>query len=144
VKFEEIRELIQLLNKSDIAELELELGDFRLALRKGASPGVTTPPIQAPTAGPKTLPATVPPTNLIEIKSPMVGTFYRATSPEASPFVEIGDRVRLGQTVCIIEAMKLMNNIDAETQGRVAEILVENAQPVEFGQVIMRLELDTP
>jgi acetyl-CoA carboxylase biotin carboxyl carrier protein len=74
------------------------------------------------------------------ITSPMVGTFYRSPAPDADPFVEVGDVVEVGQTVCIIEAMKLMNEIEAETKGRVVKILVENAQPVEFGQRLFLLE----
>lgn len=74
-----------------------------------------------------------------EVKSPMVGTFYRASGPEEAPFVEVGDRIRTGQTVCIIEAMKLMNEIEAEVFGQVMEILVENGEPVEYGQPLMRV-----
>src|SRR5262249_60325319 len=81
-----------------------------------------------------------PASNLKPITSPMVGTFYRAPAPDADPFVEVGDVVSVGQTVCIIEAMKLMNEIEAETKGRVAQILVENAQPVEFGQKLFLIE----
>lgn len=76
---------------------------------------------------------------LLEIPSPMVGTFYRAPAPGEAAFAEVGDRIRLGQTVCIIEAMKLMNEIEAEAEGEIVEICVENAEPVEFGQVLMRL-----
>ncbi|MEO0948485.1 MAG: acetyl-CoA carboxylase biotin carboxyl carrier protein [Cyanobacteria bacterium J06641_5] len=75
----------------------------------------------------------------LEVPSPMVGTFYRAPAPGEAPFAEVGDRIRLGQTVCIIEAMKLMNEIEAEAEGEIVEICVENAEPVEFGQVLMRL-----
>ena len=74
------------------------------------------------------------------IASPMVGTFYRAPAPDADPYVEVGDRVEVGQTVCIVEAMKLMNEIEAETRGRVVKILVENAQPVEFGQKLFLVQ----
>jgi acetyl-CoA carboxylase biotin carboxyl carrier protein len=74
-----------------------------------------------------------------EVKSPMVGTFYRSPSPDEAPFVEVGDRIRNGQTVCIIEAMKLMNEIEAEISGQVMEILVKNGEPVEYGQPLMRI-----
>ena len=74
------------------------------------------------------------------LKSPMVGTFYRAPAPDADPFIEVGDVVEVGQTVCIIEAMKLMNEIEAEVKGRVVQVLVENAQPVEFGQKLILVE----
>lgn len=79
---------------------------------------------------------------LIEINSPMVGTFYRAAAPDEPPFVEVGDRIRKGQTVCIIEAMKLMNELEAETGGEVVEILVQNGEPIEYGQLLLRLNPD--
>jgi acetyl-CoA carboxylase biotin carboxyl carrier protein len=144
VKFDlsEIRELIAILNKTDVTELELESEGFRLAIRKGGTTVTTVSTVPA-TNVVKTTP-TQPGSNLIDIKAPMVGTFYRAASPEASPFVDINDPVRVGQSICIIEAMKLMNNIEAEVAGRVVDILVENGQPVEFGQVIMRLDPDLP
>ncbi len=85
-------------------------------------------------------PATGP--KWVEVTSPMVGTFYRASAPGESPFVEVGDRVRQGQTVCIIEAMKLMNEIEAEVSGQVMEILLENGQPLEYGQPVMRINPD--
>ncbi|OGF22826.1 MAG: acetyl-CoA carboxylase, biotin carboxyl carrier protein, partial [Candidatus Eisenbacteria bacterium RBG_19FT_COMBO_70_11] len=78
----------------------------------------------------------------VAITSPMVGTFYRAPAPDADPYVEVGDMVEVGQTVCIVEAMKLMNEIESETRGRVARILVENQQPVEFGQKLFLVEPD--
>ncbi|MFN3362307.1 MAG: acetyl-CoA carboxylase biotin carboxyl carrier protein, partial [Pseudanabaenaceae cyanobacterium] len=78
---------------------------------------------------------------LVDVVSPMVGTFYRSPAPGEPPFVEVGEMVKKGQTLCIIEAMKLMNEIEAEVAGRIAEILVENAQPIEFGQVLMRIEV---
>jgi acetyl-CoA carboxylase biotin carboxyl carrier protein len=92
---------------------------------------VPAPPVQVP-----------PPKNdrrLMEITSPMVGTFYRAPAPDEAPFVDVGDRIRVGQTVCIIEAMKLMNELEAEISGEVVEILVQNGEPVEFGQVLMKV-----
>jgi acetyl-CoA carboxylase biotin carboxyl carrier protein len=90
-------------------------------------------------------PPVPPPTNdrrLVDIISPMVGTFYRSPSPDDSPFVEVGDRVRKGQTVCIIEAMKLMNELEAEVGGEIVEILVQNGEPVEYGQPLMRVTPD--
>lgn len=133
----EIRELLQLLSKSDVTELEIESEGFRLAIRKGGRAVIAAPEIVEVATPSLSKP---PITHLVEVKAPMVGTFYRAASPEAESFVEIGDRVRIGQTLCIIEAMKLMNNIDSEATGRVVEILVDNAQSVEFGQVLIRLE----
>jgi len=137
----EIRELLQLLSKTDVTELEIESEGFRLAIRKGTTTAtVAQTPVPMAVATPPTAPAKPLATHLIDVKAPMVGTFYRAASPEADPFVEVGDKVRLSQTLCIIEAMKLMNNIDSEAVGRVVEILVENAQPVEFGQVLLRID----
>jgi acetyl-CoA carboxylase biotin carboxyl carrier protein len=83
---------------------------------------------------------TAAPSTLIDVASPMVGTFYRAPAPDAPPYVEVGSRVAKGDTLCIIEAMKLMNELESEVAGRVAEICVENAQPVEYGQVLFRVE----
>ena len=113
---------------------------------------VTTPPAVIPPAPPPVLevairdtaaaPTAAPPTvdpKWEEIKSPMVGTFYRAPGPDEAPFVDIGDRIRTGQTVCIIEAMKLMNEIEAEVSGQIVEILVGNGEPVEYGQPLMRI-----
>lgn len=100
----------------------------------------------APESGTAT--STPPPTlpqadqKWISINSPMVGTFYRSPAPDEPPFVDVGDRIRLGQTVCIIEAMKLMNEIEAEVSGQVMEILVQNGQPVEYGQILMRINPD--
>jgi acetyl-CoA carboxylase biotin carboxyl carrier protein len=84
-----------------------------------------------------------PTTNLVEITSPMVGTFYRAPAPEAPPYVEVGSRVVKGQTLCILEAMKLMNELESEVQGVVTEVCVENSEPVEYGQVLFRIEPTT-
>ena len=161
LNFSELRELVTTLSQTDISELTLKGADFELTLRKQgaiasantpvitvapqeqavATPMVTVPIAEtAPTAA--GTPPTPPPSadsNLLEITSPMVGTFYRAPAPEEPSFVEIGDRIQSGQTVCIIEAMKLMNELEAEVSGEIVEILVENAQPVEFGQTLMRV-----
>jgi len=95
----------------------------------------------APVAGPGSpAPAAAPPSHLVEIKSPMVGTFYSAPEPGAEPYVKAGSRVATGQVVCIIEAMKIMNEIESEVAGVVREVLVENAQPVEFGQLLFRVD----
>ncbi|NJK73983.1 MAG: acetyl-CoA carboxylase biotin carboxyl carrier protein, partial [Microcoleus sp. SU_5_6] len=99
-----------------------------------------------PAAAPASAPASVPAPNdakLVPIISPMVGTFYRAPGPDEPPFVEVGDRIKVNQTVCIIEAMKLMNDIEAdEVSGQIVEILVQNGEPVEYGQVLMRINPD--
>jgi acetyl-CoA carboxylase biotin carboxyl carrier protein len=153
---EQLRELITILNQTDITELTLESGDLRLSIRKSdTKPMVVAAALPPPIGAYETatyepvavVPATtmivdsVPAKKLADVVSPMVGTFYRSPAPDESPFVEGGDSVKKGQTVCIIEAMKLMNEIETEVSGRIAEILVENAQPVEYGQVLMRVEL---
>ena len=155
LNFRELCELVSTLNQTDISELTLKSADFELTLRKpGAMPLVSSPetvsmvqPASVPVA--EAPPAIAPPPppapphpvdpDLQEITSPMVGTFYRAPAPDEPTFVEIGDRIQSGQTVCIIEAMKLMNELEAEVSGEIVEILVDNAQPVEFGQPLMRV-----
>ena len=157
--FDELRELLLVLNQTDIAEVTLKQGDYELTVRKAvamaaagtaiapvtvaAAPTVAAAtPILAPSIEPMMPPSSPPPLNdpkLLEIKSPMVGTFYRAPAPGEAPFVQPGDRVSTGQTVCIIEAMKLMNELESEVSGEVVEILAENGQPVEFDQVLMRV-----
>jgi acetyl-CoA carboxylase biotin carboxyl carrier protein len=157
---DEIRELLVALNQTDIAELTIKSGDFELMVRRGLTTvlshtslpnGEPTAPLvvptSLPTASPVALPSeAIPPPasakserRLAEITSPMVGTFYRSPSPDDAPFVDTGDRIQAGQTVCIIEAKKLMNEIEAEISGEIVEILVQNAQPVEYGQVLMRV-----
>ncbi len=155
---DEIRELLAALNQTDVAELTLKSGDFELTVRRGAGVGAALSPLAvAPVTTPGPLPVTptaiaspamesvAPPTSakadrrLVEITSPMVGTFYRSPAPDEPPFIEVGDRIQSGQTVCIIEAMKLMNELESEVAGEVVEILVQNAQPVEYGQVLMRI-----
>jgi len=158
LNFDELRELITTLGQTDIAELTLKSDTFELTVRKGetgtlqsvsqvaVSPPVVQTPVpppteQAPVVSPASEPSPPPlEQKLEEIKSPMVGTFYRAPAPDEPPFTEVGARIRVGDTVCIIEAMKLMNELEAEVSGEVVEILVENAQPVEFGQVLMRVK----
>lgn len=146
----QLRELLAILNQTDIAELSLKSDDFELTIRKGdrsSTQAVITSENSAAmvsaveTAAPQPEPAPAPvDKNWIEIISPMVGTFYRAPAPDEPPFVEMGDTIRRGQTVCIIEAMKLMNELEAEVNGVVKEILVENGQPIEYGQPLMRVE----
>lgn len=157
----DLRELVAALSQSDIAELTLKSANFELVLRKqgavAAGAGVmvgggSTDPslpvaeisaamadVPQPTAPAPAAPSAPPgkASDLVAVSSPMVGTFYRSPAPDESPFVNVGDRITSGQTVCIIEAMKLMNELEAEVSGEVVEILVENAQPVEFGQTLM-------
>jgi acetyl-CoA carboxylase biotin carboxyl carrier protein len=148
----QVRELLAILNQTNIEELCLKSDNFELTIRKGAVAGLAAAPAEmaatAATIGPMGIgsePAAVMPTiqsdkNWIDITSPMVGTFYRAPAPDEPSFVEIGSVVRPGQTVCIIEAMKLMNELEAEVGGEIMEILVENGKPVEFGQPLMRVK----
>ncbi|WP_414368839.1 acetyl-CoA carboxylase biotin carboxyl carrier protein [Synechococcus sp. H55.9] len=147
VNWQEIRLLLAALQESDVAELTLEYKDFRLTLRKGSAeaPPPAAPPLAPSPASPAEAPppesAPKPaPSHWVEVTAPMVGTFYSAPAPGETDFVQVGQRVNKGQTLCIIEAMKLMNEIEAETAGVVREILVSNGQPVEFGQVLMRLD----
>ncbi|WP_448533199.1 acetyl-CoA carboxylase biotin carboxyl carrier protein [Parathermosynechococcus lividus] len=143
----QVRELLLMFDQTSVTELNLKSGELELQLRKGEhlsspSPPVVTaaspaaPPVLAPDSEP-----TPPPANrkTVDIAAPMVGTFYRAPAPDEPPFVEVGDRVTKGQVVCIIEAMKLMNEIEAEVNGQVVEILVQNAAPIEYGQPLMRI-----
>jgi acetyl-CoA carboxylase biotin carboxyl carrier protein len=142
-----LKTLIELVETSGIAELEIQEGEERVritrALAQGAqapAPSVastTTIPLAVP--APLTAPPPAEPTGHI-VKSPMVGTFYRSAQPGAKAFVEIGDMVQVGDTLCIIEAMKLMNEIEADKAGIVKQVLVENGQPVEFGQPLIVIE----
>ncbi len=146
--WEQLRELILALNQTDIAEFSLEAGDWKLNIRKREQQVQEIAPKPAPSQGTPSpaepAPEPTPPhRKIVDIVSEMVGTFYRAPSPDDPPFVEVGDLVKRGDPVCIIEAMKLMNQIESEVSGKIVEILVENAQPVEFGQVLMRVEVSS-
>ncbi len=148
---EEIRELIRLLDDSTLTELELEFEDGKVRLAKRAEivsytvPQVAMPVAQAapaPSAAPpagSAAPAPVDDPTLHVITSPMVGTFYRAPAPDAPPFVDVGSQVGPKTVVCIIEAMKLMNEIEAEVSGEIVEILAENGQLVEYGQPLFKV-----
>ncbi|MDX1624383.1 MAG: acetyl-CoA carboxylase biotin carboxyl carrier protein [Gemmatimonadota bacterium] len=155
---EELRELIRLVEESEIDELEIKRWGRTVRIVKNAV-GAARPAPAAGTATPAPTPAREPAeaeeapgaeapaeetageeTELHVVESPMVGTFYRAPSPEAPPFVEVGDSVRPGQTLCILEAMKLMNELQSEVSGTVREVLVDNAEPVEYGQALFRIE----
>ncbi len=155
----EIKDLLNFVRKADFDEFELELEGFRLRVVKNKSaPGTAqvamtaSPPVpvaapavavapapvaEAPPAAPKP-----PEEKLHEIGSPMVGTFYRATGPGAKPLCNVGDHVSAGQTLCIIEAMKLMNEIESDISGTVVEIVPDNAQPVEYGEPLFRIRAD--
>ena len=142
----ELKRLIDLVQSTGIGELEVTSGGktIRIAAAAGTVP-MTTLAAPAPTATPAAAaPATAAAdtgSEPVAIISPMVGTFYRAPAPDADPYIEVGDTVTVGQTVCIVEAMKLMNEIESEVKGRVVKILVENAQPVEYGQALFRVNV---
>ena len=142
----EIKDMINLMNENSLTELEIEKEGVRIKLRKGSG-GIERaveliPTPQAASQGDKPA-ATAEKTetkSTLDVKSPMVGTFYRAASPESPAYVNMGDIISPGQVICIIEAMKLMNEIKAEVKGKVVDIQVDNAEPVEFGQVLFVIE----
>jgi acetyl-CoA carboxylase biotin carboxyl carrier protein len=147
MNLKEIREILELLKGSDVSEFELGRGDTVLKLRRGpANVPVLLPPVPPAPAAPA-LPASVPPAaasvptkpTYKEVVSPIVGTFYRSPAPDAAPFVEVGTRVVKGQVLCIVEAMKIMNQIESDTTGTIAAIIVENAQPVAYGQALFHI-----
>ncbi len=150
MNLKEIKEIISLMNEHNLSEIEVDKGDQKIKLKKaiGQSAGVV---IEQPAfSGPirqvqKQEAPTMPepeaaPSNLIEIKAPIVGTFYSAPSPEAAPFATVGQEIEVGHVVCIIEAMKLMNEIKSEVKGKIVDVLVENADPIEFGQILFLVE----
>ncbi len=153
----DVRRLAELLQEfPEVGSIEVKglFGTGIVITRTGSAPAVATLPASLPLPAPAASPAPAaasnptappaaapaPPSKLLEIKSPMVGTFYRAPEPGAEPYVKVGSRVAAGQTVCIIEAMKIMNEIEAEVSGVVREVCVEDGQPVEFGTVLFRVD----
>jgi len=141
----EIRELIDLALAKGLAELEVTWGETRIRIRRETAPSAAPtqwqPGAAVPAAAAIPAEATAPgAAQLVTIEAPMVGTFYRAPAPEAPPYVKEGDLIKAGQVLCIIEAMKLMNEIESKVGGRVVKILVENAQPVEYGQPLFLVE----
>jgi acetyl-CoA carboxylase biotin carboxyl carrier protein len=150
MNIKEIKEMINLMNENSLSELEVEKDDMRIRLKKtvngiegfdgsvvlqGQAMGVSNAKIQAAGAAEEKNEI-----KTVEIKSPMVGTFYRAPNPEAAAYAEVGSTIEPGQVICIIEAMKLMNEIKSEIKGKILEILVDNAEPVEFGQPLFLIE----
>ena len=143
----DIKAIIDLMKENDLSTFEMEKDGFRIRLQKGLgdqpvvvssmAPAVTNGPSAAATPAPAT--AEAPASNLKDITSPMVGTFYRSSSPDAAPFVDVGTKVNEDTVVCIIEAMKVMNEIKAETSGVIAEVVAENTKPVQFGQALFRV-----
>lgn len=150
----ELKSILQALQEHEVAELTLETPDYKLTVRRGGEiQYVAAPPpvvIQPQTVTPAPTPAPAPApkpespkedtSQYVEVKAPIVGTFYRAPSPDAEPFVKEGDTVKKGQVLCIIEAMKLMNEIESEVSGVVRKILVSNGEPVEYGQTLFLIE----
>ncbi len=147
----ELKALLRLMEGNDVEELEVEEGGRRVRIRRRSVPGRVSPSamVPAPPAGTSGVvtASPLPPTaaaaetaGLIAVESPMVGTFYRAPAPGAEAYVKEGDLVQKGTVICIIEAMKLMNEIEAEVKGRIARIMVENGQAVEFGQTLFLIE----
>lgn len=152
-----LERLIQAIDSSSLDSVEIERGGTRIRLSKSPAmaaatvPAAWAPPVAAPAqaaaapatpreaAAPAAAPAGPNP-RWVEVKSPMVGTFYRSPSPEAPLYVDVGKKVGVGNTLCIIEAMKLMNELEAEVAGTIVEVCVENAQPVEYGQVLFRID----
>lgn len=154
--FKQIQDLIKMINKSNISELSIEEKEFKITIRQkedekityAAAPVVHTAPAPvhhvaaapAPAAAPAAAPAQAKNDNLITIKSPMIGTFYRKPGPDKPVFAEVGDDVAPGKVVCIIEAMKLFNEIESEVSGKIVKILVEDSSPVEFDQPLFLVD----
>lgn len=141
----ELRALLRLMDAGDLEELEVEEGGRRIRLRRRSAdalfPARSAAPAQAGVAVPAVAASVVADTaGLVAIESPMVGTFYRAPAPGAEPYVKEGDLIRKGTAVCIVEAMKLMNEIESEVNGRVAKVVAENGKPVEFGQTLFLVD----
>lgn len=162
--FKEIQELLKQINKLELAEFKIKDGEFEMAIRTKhytSTKGLRAVPINMPEAAvahaPQSVPsptaepakvATLPDvpapdaggTSYVEVKSPMVGTFYRASSPDKPPFVKVGDVISEGDVVCIVEAMKLFNEIESELSGKIVKVLVEDAQPIEYDQVLFLVD----
>ncbi|MCL4167795.1 UNVERIFIED_CONTAM: hypothetical protein GTU68_026207 [Idotea baltica] len=169
MSFKEIQELIKLIAKTELSELKYEKGDVKLHVRgksyvtknvgsqntggpsiinvPAAPPAyqpAPAPPAAAPVAAPAAAPAPAPAANdeskYVEVRSPMIGTFYRSPSPEKGPYVKVGDTISKGDTVCIVEAMKLFNEIESEVSGKIVKMLVEDAQPIEYDQPLFLVD----
>jgi acetyl-CoA carboxylase biotin carboxyl carrier protein len=161
VDAKELRGILDAVAKTDVNELTLETGDYKLSVKRGSAVVMQSiaasvpinaqtyvpPAVQAVDSSPSnikietTIPEikAAPTSNLTDITAPIVGTFYISASPDAPPYVKVGDKIEAGKVLCIIEAMKLMNEIEAETSGVIAEILVKNEEAVEYGQVLFRV-----
>lgn len=146
-----IKKIIKVFDSSQLSELEIEEGEFKIRLNKNKFVSQALPPqaafqisadSQKPIEETQSVKREDKKTSGHEIKSPMVGTFYCAPSPEAEPYIKVGDKVSVGKTLCIIEAMKLMNEIESDVNGKIAQILVKNGQPVEYGQTLFIVETE--
>ncbi|MEZ5045920.1 MAG: acetyl-CoA carboxylase biotin carboxyl carrier protein [Chitinophagaceae bacterium] len=154
---DEINQLIHAVNHSNVNELKLEKGDFKITIRQGlqqiapvasaipavvhtAAPSVVASPSQTAPSAPAPAAAQESTDNLITIKSPMIGTFYRSAGPDKPPFVNVGDQIEIGQVLCIVEAMKLFNEIESEFSGKIVKVLIDDASPVEYDQPLFLLQ----
>ncbi|WP_118976036.1 acetyl-CoA carboxylase biotin carboxyl carrier protein [Taibaiella koreensis] len=160
MEFKQIQELLKAVNKSNISEVSIKDGDFEITIKQAASETQfvavqTTTALPQPMAMPAALPQAAPmaiapqasaaatpaeTSNTVTIKSPMIGTFYRSSGPDKPAFVNVGDEIRPGQVICIIEAMKLFNEIESEVSGRIVKVLVDDATPVEYDQPLFLVE----
>lgn len=154
MNLKELKELIELIKNSEVTELELEKSGVRVKIKKerGIVTAVPLPPAEAATREAastvmkESLPSPPPQERkgMVTVTAPVVGTFYRSPAPDAASYVEVGSLVKKGQVLCVIEAMKLMNEIESECDGKISVILVENAQPVEYGQPLFLIEPTPP
>jgi acetyl-CoA carboxylase biotin carboxyl carrier protein len=155
MKAKEIQDLIDFISNSGLAEVKIETQEFKLAIKKhqdapvvryeqapmvSSLPSNSAAPVAAPASTPAADTSKVDDSKLLTIKSPMIGTFYRAANPESANFANVGDTIKAGDTVCIIEAMKLFNEIESEISGKIVKILVENATPVEYDQPLFLVD----
>ncbi|MBU0651190.1 acetyl-CoA carboxylase biotin carboxyl carrier protein [bacterium] len=143
----ELKKLIKLMKENELTEISVKAGDSYVSLKKGVAGNIVSMPhvVGAPQSSSQIFSSDEKdkmkrPANVIEITAPMVGTFYRAPSPDSDPYVEVGQTIQNGTVLCILEAMKLMNEVKSEISGRIVSILVENAEPVEFGQPLFWVE----
>jgi len=163
MEYKQIQELIKAINKSNISELKIEEGDFKITIKQQSQisetqfvavqgPAMQMPQMMAPQAAtqpaiapapstsPASQPTSAPSGNTTIIKSPMIGTFYRSASPDKPAFVNVGDEIKQGDVLCIIEAMKLFNEIESEVSGRIVKVLIDDASPVEYDQPLFEVE----
>ncbi len=140
IDVKKIKELIKIMEEHNLEEIEIEREGARVKLKKISERQVQVSNVVQPISSQPSQKISEKPQNFIEITAPMVGTFYRAPSPGAKPYIEVGDTIEPGKVLCIIEAMKLMNEIKSEVKGKIKEILVENGEPVEFGQPLFLVE----